>query len=297
MKLLILGLDGLDPHIVERWNLNIFKQAVWGKHFVGFLSKLYTPIVWGCFLTGLNVEEQEFSIDYIAEERTKRMFKFKLLYHLHKVRKKILPLKNLGLRELLVKLKMVKLDVPVVMPQELIARTFIEILKRQGFRVAAIEVPAYNETKNEYYRSLVATSISKPFDVRKQIVEEALDDTRARIEQGLNYIAQDYDMVFVYSPLPDIAFHIAYKPNLQIKIWLKTVHDELGGIVKPLLREAMRRGYVVLIVSDHGFDIGKYDHSKYGFWSLSQNIAWFRPQKIVDFYNLIMKFYSSQHSS
>ena len=55
LRLVILGLDGLDPHLVDRWEMDWFKQKVWGRHYVGFLKKLYTPIVWGCFLTGLNV--------------------------------------------------------------------------------------------------------------------------------------------------------------------------------------------------------------------------------------------------
>lgn len=66
--MLILGLDGLDPDLVERWRLRWFMQKSYGRHYVGFLKTKYTPIAWACFVTGKNVEEQGYDINYIHEE-------------------------------------------------------------------------------------------------------------------------------------------------------------------------------------------------------------------------------------
>ena len=56
MKLLILGLDGLEYKLVERWNLEVFKQKVYGSHDVSFFRNIFTPIVWASFLLGENAE-------------------------------------------------------------------------------------------------------------------------------------------------------------------------------------------------------------------------------------------------
>ncbi|RLB81448.1 MAG: hypothetical protein DRH17_09120 [Deltaproteobacteria bacterium] len=289
MRLLILGLDALDPILVEKWNMDWFKQRVYGRHYVGFLKKLYTPIVWGCFATGKNVEELGYNLDYIHEKRNRKLFGF--LYPLYVIRKKLLPNKNLGIRNLLIKLGILKeIAYTPNMPEIMRHESFIEVLISKGYRVYAHEVPGYNEEHNEYYRTSLAKAVEQPFNERKKLVEEALEDTRKRVEKGLKYVIDGYDLVFVYSPLPDIAFHVVLKPTLRMKLWLREVHYKLYNTVKPLLDAAYSNGYAVLIVSDHGFDIEKYYHSDYGFWSLNINPpSWWKIRSILDFKNNILR--------
>ena len=289
MRLVIVGLDGLDPDLVERWRMSWFKQRLYGRHYVGLIKDLYTPILWSCFLTGLNVEKHGYSLSELKEKRDRDAFKSRLLYKLYLLRKRI-PVKRLGLRKLLIKLGLVNPYPGSVMPDHLLKRTFLEELKARGYSVAAIEVPGYNESRNEYYRVKIDELVTAPFRERARLVEEALEDTRERIARAIEYVDRGYEVVFVYSPLPDVAFHMAVKPGLNVKVWLRAVHYSLYRAVEELLDLAEEKGYAVLIVSDHGFDLKNYYHSEYGFWSLNiEPPSWWCINSILDFKEGILK--------
>ncbi len=289
MRLVILGLDGLDPDLVDSWDMRWFKQRTWGKHYVGLLKNLYTPILWSCFLTGLNVEEHGYDINALKEKRMKEALRSRFLYGLYMLRRKI-PIRKTGLRKLLIKLGLINPYQASIMPENLMRRNFLEELKREGYRVVAIEVPGYNETKNEYYRGRVDELVTRPFRKRVEAVDEALEDTRERVARAVEYVDSDYDIVFVYTPLPDFAFHMAVRPDVKVKVWLRTVHHNLYSIIEELINLAQRKGYAVLMVSDHGFDLRKYYHTTYGFWSLStERPPWWKIRSILDFKDNILK--------
>jgi len=107
LRLLILGLDGLDYDLVTRWELKIFMQRVFGKHYIGDLRDLYTPIIWSCFLTGLNVEKHGYDLESLKRKRNIDAFKNKYLRALYLIRRK-LPIKKLGIRSLLVRFNLVE---------------------------------------------------------------------------------------------------------------------------------------------------------------------------------------------
>lgn len=296
MKLVILGLDGLDPDLVERWDMSWFKQKAWSRHYVGLLRKLYTPIIWSCFLTGLNVEEHGYSLSELREKRSREAFRSKLLYILYPLRRKI-PVRELGLRKLLTRLGLVNSYPPSIMPSYLLEKTFIEELRARGYSVIAVEVPGYNESKNEYYRTNMGRLVSVSFTEKAGLVEEAIRDVEERICETLGYIEEGYDLVFTYTPLPDIAFHMVVKPTLKNKLWLRTIHYRLYKIVKPLISTAVKRGYAVLIVSDHGFDLKEHYHSQYGFWSLSVSPPeWWSINTILDFKENIVRIVEDQRT-
>ena len=289
MRLVILGLDGLDPDLVESWGMHWFKQRVWGKHYVGLLKNLYTPILWSCFLTGVNVEEHGYDIEALKEKRTREAFRSGFLYRLYMLRRKI-PIRRTGLRKLLIRLGLMNPYQSSIMPENLMRMSFLEELRRRGRRVAAIEVPGYNETRNEYYRGRIDELVTKPFRERAEAVDEALEDTRERVGRAVEYVKNDYDVVFVYTPLPDFAFHMAVKPDIKVKVWLRAVHRNLYGATEELINLAREKGYAVLMVSDHGFDLRKYYHATYGFWSLSiERPPWWRVESILDFRDNILK--------
>ncbi len=294
MKLLILGLDGLDPDLVERWRMDWFKQETYGRHYVGFFKDLYTPILWGSLLTGLNVEEHGYSMKELKEKRIREAFRSRLLYILYKLRTRILPKRRLGVRKIFVKMRLIDPYPPSVMPENLLRQTFLEELKSRGYRVVAIEVPGYNETRNEYYRSQLVELAGASFTKKKALIDEALEDTRERIAKTLSFIDEGYDLVFMYTPLPDIALHLAVKPTLHVKTWLRTIHRRLYDTISEAIRHAKERNYAVLIVSDHGFNLEKNYHSDYGFWSLSiRPPTWWNINTILDFKKNIVKLVSN----
>jgi len=232
LRLVILELDGLDPHLVDRWEMGWFKQKVWGEHYVDFLKHLY-PDFMGGFLTGLNVEKFGYDMESLREKREAEVFKNIPLRKTLIIRRKI-HIANLGIRNLLIRLKFINYG-KAVMPMYLLKRTFLEELKFKGFKVVAIEVPGYNETINEYYHSKINDLIAAPFQKKVELVEEALEDTRERIQKANKYLERDYEVVFLYTPLPDLAFHFAAKPKLKIKLWLREIHFSLYNAVKELL--------------------------------------------------------------
>ena len=290
VKILIIGLDGLDPDLVERWRMCWFKQRFYGRHYVGLIKDLYTPILWSCFLTGLNVEEHGYSLSELKEKRASDAFRSKLLCKLYLLRKRIIPIKKLGLRKLLIKFGLVDPYPGSIMPEHLLRKTFLEELKARGYSVVAIEVPGYNESRNEYYRVKIDELVTASFRERSKLVEEALEDTSERVDRAIEYVASGYDVIFVYSPLPDVAFHMAVEPNLSIRAWLRSIHHSLYKVVKELLDIAKENKYAVLIVSDHGFDLKNYYHSNYGFWSLNiEPPSWWSIHSILDFKENILK--------
>lgn len=290
MRLLIIGLDALDPDLVERWGMDWFKQKTYGRHYVGFFKQLFTPIIWGSFLTGLNVEKHGYDRENLDEKIVKEAYRSRILYILYLLRKRLAPAKDLGLRKLLMKLGLFNGYQGAIMPEHLLKRTFIEELRAAGYRVVAFDVPGYNESRNAVFRASIPELLSKPFDERKKIAELALLDTRARVLKAVKAVEMGYDVVFVYSPLPDIAFHIVTKPSLKAKLWLRTLHYRLYKSTEKLLALAERKGYAILVVSDHGFDLENYYHSDYGFWSLNINPPrWWEIKSVLDFKNNILK--------
>ena len=271
MKLLVLGLDGLDPELVDKWNLHFFKQCAWGRHYVGFFRTRFTPIIWGSMITGLNVEERGYDIEHINSYRSRAMFRNSILRHLYEFRKRFLPKRELGLRFFLKRLGLVRYAASPSMPKELRDRSVFVELEKRGLRTVAIEVPGFNERRNEYFRfkiSLLHERKSSREEFEK-LIAEALLETARRVREGARYVREGYHLVFVYSPLPDIAFHAFPYPRLCDRLYLRKIHIELWRVVEPLVRFARERGYATMILSDHGFDMENYDHSSHGFWSLS----------------------------
>ena len=284
MKLLIIGLDGLDYNIVLRWNLRDYLQEYYGKHYVGFACRLYTPILWGMFLTGINVEEHGYNLEKLKEKRSLEVWKYSFLRKMYMFRKKI-PIKKLGIRPILVTLGLARKYPPSIMPDHLLRQTFIEELKSKGLKTAAIEVPGYNETINEKYRSLNKEYIFKNITEKLKFLKEIINDCRNRILKAQNFVLEGYDLVFVYLPLPDIAHHLLFR-NLREIVELRKVYGKIMNIIKPLT--ACSKDYAILIVSDHGFDIKEQYHSQWGFWSLNVKPP-FVPNKITDFKRLVLK--------
>ncbi len=287
MKLLIIGLDGLDYNLVTKWDLRVFKQKIYGKHYVGFASKLYTPILWSMFLTGLNVEKLGYDLNSLKEKRAMDSLKWNFLKTLYLIRKKI-PVKELGLRKILISLGLAKRYPSSIMPEYLLKKTFLEKAKELSLKVSAIEVPGYNEEINEKYRSLNSIYVFKSLREKLSFINEIINDCNRRILKSLNYVIADYDLIFVYLPLPDLAHHLLFK-NLRELVELRKIYGKLEKKVQQLTSYANVKNYVILIVSDHGFDMKNCYHSSWGFWSLNKNIEIANKlKKITDFHDLIL---------
>ncbi len=284
MRLVILGMDGLDPELVLRWRFDPLLQRWYGRHFVGFLKTLYTPIIWACFLTGKNAEELGFGIEELRVKRAKDSLN-PLLRPLYELRLKLIGRRPLGIRRVLIRLGLAREHTPAIMPEHLLKQTFLEQLKGEGLRVVALEVPGYNERINERFRAEATCYVFKPLKEKLAFLEECFHACMERTEQAIAVMKEEPDLLFVYYPLPDVAHHLLYRDLREI-VALRAIYGKLVHMVKPLIEKAQDQEAAVLIVSDHGFDRKRYYHSDYGFWSLNVKPP-FLPRRITDFHKLI----------
>lgn len=287
MKVLIIGLDGLDYRLVTRWNMDIFKQKIYGMHYVGFLKTLYTPIIWGCFLTGRDITREGYNLKVLKKKRSEEAFP-RFLRPFYKLKKKLLGSRTFRMKEILRRLGLVKRYPPSIMPKDLLKKTFLEKVRAYGYSICAIEIPSYNERLNEKYRTLYINYISASLKKKLMFLQEVKKDCYSRIKQTLEAVMSGVDLIFVYLPLPDIGHHLLFK-GIKERIALRIHYGEIRKMITPLIRKASSKEYLILVVSDHGFDIKKYTHSEYGFWSLNLDTDW-RPEQIIDFYPKILEW-------
>ena len=287
MKLLIVALDGLDVNHILKWSFYGLLQEYWGRHYVGFLRYLYTPIVWSCFLTGLNVEEMGYDMNSLTDKRRREAF-HPLLRPLYLLRKKLLPPGvSLHIRPFLTRLGLMNVYAPSIMPEELRGRTFLEFLKARGLKVKAIEIPGYNERRNEYFRTIWIHYATANLREKKRIARLCLAECERRLSTALDLLSRhDLDLLMVYFPMPDIAHHLFFK-GIRELVQLHRAYWLAEGWVKKL-KEAAGPGYACLVVSDHGFIRSERTHSDHGFWSLNVKPP-FKPSRITDFYRLVVK--------
>ncbi len=260
-------------------------QIRYGKHSVDFIGEIATPVAWACFLTGKDVTKLGYNLRSAIEKKVTESYN-PLLRPLYKLRTKLIKRKKLGLRDIAIKLGLFKRR-PYRLPKHLHEQTFIEVLKREGYRVAAIEVPTYSSEVNEELTPEVLKLLSSGIKEKNRFLRDVvMKECSKRIERARKLVDEYYDLVFVYLPMPDLAHHLLYRTKLEL-ILLRKYYDDLAELVKHLIDNAASRGYTVLIVSDHGFDLERRDHSNYGFWSLNRDID-IGFTKITDFYSYII---------
>lgn len=261
-KLLILGLDGLEHKLVLQWDLKKLQQHFRGEFYVGGISRIYTPLVWSSILCGFNVEEKGY--DFETAARTS-MGKLGLL---HVIKKHIFGVEDRSWRARKLLRKLGLLEPPrYIMPEKLLKETFLEKMIELGYCVFALEVPGYNERVNGVFRLKGAEiAISKTIKPKKSFVEEVKKDAVRRLAETRKAL-DNYDLVMCYLPLPDLAHHFFFK-GVKGRIRILTLYKWLEKNVDEIVLEhAYKLGFQAMILSDHGFDMKIYDHSKYGFWS------------------------------
>jgi len=89
-------------------------------------------------------------------------------------------------------------------------------------------------------------------------------------------------VVFAYMPFPDAIHHLQHHHLPILKHYI-----ELDRFVNKL-KQAMPTNATLIILSDHGFDIQKCNHTTYGFYSTNKKLNP-KPQKITDFTKIIEK--------
>jgi len=262
-KVFILGLDGLEYDFVEKWNLMNLKQVEYGKIKVPTDEKQKvpkTPTVWAAFLTGKSMVGM----------------------HFVKPLRIAIPLKILSFARKYVKISLglgekIALKAPSKFPK-LKQKTFLDVKKFNE-----INAPYYSydgkvlDIYNRFYKEELTlretiNALKKLYESRKEkILDEAIS-------------LQDVDGIFAYMHFPDALQHLLFTRVYEIKkIYLDL--DKFVSVLKDKIETSL-----FLIVSDHGFDLKKGNHSKHGFYSSNISLNP-KPKRITDFYNLIVNDY------
>ncbi len=296
MKVLVLAVDGLEADLVKKWNLKGLMQKEWGIHdvysVVGEEGKIYTPIVWGAFLLGESPLQKGFTYEDMFKKRMK--IGYGILYPLYVLRKKLLGGRKLGLRKFLIKIGLFNVErirkhaaKIEKLPEALIEKTVVEEARKMGYRVWVKEFPSLNENKVAEFRAYMGVYFSEDLQTRLKHLENVYSFTLDLFEEAVEAF-KDNDLVLFYSPIIDYANHMLYRPKaLKLMVHLATFYKRINNLVEKTSERLSGEG-AILVVSDHGYDPVKHEHSRYGFWS--SNIALgTKPKSITDFKDIILK--------
>jgi len=272
-RIFILGLDGLEYDLVERWNLVHLKQREYGKLEVPIDKERghpFTPEVWSSFLLGkqLNVDLEKMRMKYPV------VVVFQILKFL---RKYINISLGLGLGDKVLSIIPVKRWKRTKYGISLDQKTFLDLTKSK-----AINVPFYNNDAYSFY-------IMSRFNLGELSLQQAISAYqklyRKRKELILSEIEkiQDENVIFAFMHFPDMMEHFAYKRPWIIKKHYLDLNDFVS-----FLKNKIGDSTLFLIVSDHGFNLEKGVHSHYGFYSSSEPLSP-KPTRITDFFHLILQ--------
>ena len=244
--IVILGLDGLDYTLVQRWRLSALQQHQHGTVTVPIDPEKGVPLspeVWGSFLCGKHVKP---SFKRVA----KRLPMLKRL--LYKLRGKHVGRINVGFE-------------PLHEP------TFLDFTDSY-----TVNVPWYDSDYANYhiFNQLSAGKLSaaETVEALKRLYQEYTIQFAEALETH-----RDYELLFGYFPFPDDFQHL-FLSRLED---IHRIYSDLNEYVASLAIE----DDWLLIVSDHGWDTQKLTHSQRGFYSSNQPIKP-TPEHITDFYVL-----------
>ena len=293
--MLVLGIDGLEYDLVIRWNLSALKQNYYGKIDVKVAVKpgdpLYTPLIWSSFLLGKPAYLFGLDMEKIKRERVK--FLFGKLYPLFKLREKIFGKRNLHLRNFLMKIGLVDFNAVVknlskieVLPTSALQHTFVAEAKKRGYKVFYREFPTLQESKYAEMRANFFKFFNFPLGEKLSKLEEVFQYSYELLSETINTL-EGYDLILYYTSIIDYAQHMLYKHrNLKYMTILYSIYRRLADLIMKSIPDSEK--LCILIVSDHGFDPIKQEHSDHGFWSL--NIKPPRiPKTILDFKDIILE--------
>mgnify|MGYP000220988058 CR=1 FL=1 len=320
-KVLILGIDCLDYYLIRKWRLKPYILDCCGYHYVG--TDLYTPVIWAKFLTGVDVSTYGFDSRKIL--KVKRIKSLYYLYdffkYLQKITdEKIMPFlkkellkqvntspyvsssiikkaflkfiisdshEDLRISEKILLRLLQKASQVERLPKKLMEKTFVHFAIRRGLRVMPIEFPPINDNIYSLIRIMLYFYIGSPVHERQIFLNHAWKLTKITLDLLLKKL-EEYDLILWYTPYIDIASHMFYKPkNLRYMLKLYTVYRKLGNEIEKVVSKVYNDA-IVLIVSDHGYNPARQDHSYFGYWSINlANIE--KPRTILDFERLIRR--------
>lgn len=285
MKLLVLGLDGLEPKIVVALGLRGLMQSRWGIHEASIIdSSLWTPIIWASFLMGERAEKEGFD--------TQQRYSIKALEKIYRLRKKFLPHLNLRLRSLLIRTRIV--EDAYQMPKWMREKNIVGRLSKKNVKVEVHNFPTISpgwdmKRKRLWRIDRISELLTKGHSA---VYKQAWDECIAELESIFSFaVKANYDLGLTWTQYPDRAQHVLFtRPRL---IW--RFYKLLNNFTSALSKRLQTKGVELLILSDHGWEVGTPSHSPRGFWSLSFNDPTARFRSITEVSTWLVQLFNDHN--
>lgn len=282
-RILVLGIDGLEYSLVEKWRLKNIMQKTYCKLDLSDYRVIVTPPIWGSMLTGkiddeiMKIWEKTSEIlGAIIDPKTNMKQKWWA---------------RLGI-------KFLPLSV-----NEWIWHNFFE--KQMGGNVIEITANYINEKKQtnifQFFEKPWTNGIpsyGRPFtdSTEKKLLDNAFREGKTPFRDYVikNYKndkiqlfsaldKQEYDIIFWYTSLLDKLGHIYIKNPLILMKYYLEINEIVGEVIEKCNNSR------IYVISDHGMEPFKGTwgvHSNYAFFSSNTDETIDKPFQL---YNLILK--------
>lgn len=269
-RVCILGYDGLELTLVEELGLQSLMQREHGRVRVpiaGGIDDPSTPIVWTSLITGQppsvhGVDMPQFwdsSLDglrsFLRRHRT--------LYGIAKrLRLGYRVRGSMGVEPKFPSRKNIRCD------------TIFDIVQPS----IAISVPVYNEDiYSQYPVGEVFKAIQDP-EFRRGYEKRVRHIFKQEVDELFKALEEEWRVLMIHLHITDLLGHIYWGTEK-----LALLYEEMD-LMTERVRRRLRPEDLVLVISDHG--MGRYGHTRYGFYSLSMKLG-LREPDITDFFRII----------
>lgn len=275
-KILILAYDGLEISLVDKFNLPNLKQNERGKTNISEFDKIATPILWGSFLTGQNLEPE------FTKEKSSNVLQKILVPPYHFLKKNISASRANSAKEFSKKIGLFQKTGGSIhrwnVDKDLGKKTIFDLVDDS----IGINIPSYN--RSEW------PTISPQFTMKEMVEGEVpysdywddvwncFEKTKAELLNNL-----DKDLVMAWFKAADSVGHFWRTNTDKMEEAYVTLNDFTAKIKE-------RFDGWILIIADHGMKpLGRFgDHTNlnYGYYSSSHKLGLNNP-RLTDFYEII----------
>lgn len=283
MKILIIGLDGLEFTLVEKFDLENLKQTEYGKtNLGGMFPLLSTPVIWASFITGMSPKKSGVT----TYKRLESNFLEKL--------------KNIGGKMGLLKTRTCTLS-PYFFLFKILGYFGLKtrFYNRRDYNVPVIfdyacdpvvlNVPSYNiEPVDSKLQRLLGACFEEGNRWKERVhfkdaVWRVFEERRKKAIQMIREKGSECDLFMFYWHTADLIGHLK-RGDLMEMLY---TYARLDRLVRDLKNAAGEETFC-LVVSDHGMkSVGRYgDHTNYGFYSCNFELELGNPL-ITDFMGII----------
>ncbi len=273
MRVVIIGLDGLEASLINPERYPNICQAEHGRINLDGFNQIQTPQIWTSFITG--VMPSEHGIDGFKHQT----FLSKIEKKYGEYVKKSLSFFGLKAVNLVTGAKnnlYGHYDIHPYEPytkEDIKVRTIFDKVPNSHI----ISLPVYSEP--EVYKD-IRRSVSRAVgnkELSHDLSQTSLDLMKKEVDEFIKYLHNDLDLIMVHLFVADVYGHL-YGCDEDKLLELYGLFEEFVGSVKD--------DSFTIILSDHGTKGGF--HTPYGFYSLSKPFGLDNPH-ITEFHDIIME--------